>query len=119
MANDSNMEHFAVRLPGTLRQRIHEAAQADGRTPSNLVRRLLDAALDPQAALTNSEKLTHGAAAKRHAVLGFVIEDGRGALPVELQAQNFIADVARAYGEAAADVLRSELNEAATPKAKP
>ena len=74
-----------------------------------MARRLLEGALDPAAPLYNSEKLTHGAAAKRHPVLGFLIEDGIGSLPIEQQAEQFIQRVQQSHGKAAADVLRDAL----------
>jgi CopG-like RHH_1 or ribbon-helix-helix domain, RHH_5 len=102
-----NMERLAVRLPASLRERLESAAAASGHTVSGLARHLLDAAV--QAPLTNADRATFGPAAKRHPVLGFLIEDGRGSLPVEQQAQNFINEVAKHYGPQAAAVLQREL----------
>ena len=101
-----------MRMPATLRERLEAAAAQDGRTVSGMARRVLEAALDPQAPLSNSDKATYGHAAKRHPVLGFLIEDGVGSLPIEQQAELFILSVQQSHGKAAADVLRRELQTA-------
>ncbi len=43
--NDSNL---AVRLPGELADRLKQAAERDGRTPSGLARHLLRRALEKE-----------------------------------------------------------------------
>ena len=100
---------FEMRLTPTLRERLAAAAVQDGRPVAAMARRLLEGALDPQAPLSNADRATFGHNAKRHPVLGFPLESGIGALPVEQQAAAFVADVERSHGKAAADVLRREL----------
>jgi hypothetical protein len=110
---------FELRLPSTLREKLAAAAAADGgRSVASKARSLIEHGLDPAAPLSNADRATFGHNAKRHPVLGFLIEDGVGSLPVEQQAAAFVMDVERSHGKAAADVLRREL-EAATQKEKP
>jgi hypothetical protein len=105
-------DRLILRVPPTLRQRLHEAAQADGRTISGMARKVLDSALDTAAPLSNADRATFGHNAKRHPVLGFLIEDGVGALPIEQQAEAFVKSVEASHGKPAADVLRRELQTA-------
>lgn len=107
-----------MRMPATLREKLAAAAAQDGRTVSGMARRVLEHALDPAAPLSNSDKLTYGPTAQRHPVLGFLLEDGVGSLPVAQQAELFIKSVQQSHGKPAADLLRREL-EATTQKEKP
>jgi hypothetical protein len=64
---------------------------------------MTDSKLPP---LSVPESLVFGAAAKRHPVLGFVIEHGSGCLPIEEQARQHLQIVEHTQGKAAADALR-------------
>lgn len=65
--------------------------------------------LDPMERLSEMEARVFGVNAKRHAVLGFIIEEGKGALPVPHQARNYLRTVEQTEGWAAADALRLKL----------
>ncbi len=69
--------------------------------------------IDPNEPLSLTEKQVFGANARRHPVLGFVIELGLGSLPVDDQAKNFIRDVEYYEGATAAEALRIKMKAAA------
>jgi hypothetical protein len=64
---------------------------------------MTDSKLPP---LSVPESLVFGADAKRHPVLGFVIEHGSGCLPIEEQARQFVQLIEHFQGKPAADALR-------------
>jgi hypothetical protein len=64
---------------------------------------------DPKHELDETEKHVFGADAKRHPICGFVIEQGSGALAVELQAELFCQNLERTEGPQAAAAMRKKL----------
>jgi hypothetical protein len=62
-----------------------------------------------------TEQQVFGPDAKRHPVLGFVIEQGSGALSVAEQIQNYISMVAVTESAAAAEAVRAKLRTAEQP----
>lgn len=62
--------------------------------------------LDPKEPLTIPEKHVYGADAKRHPIAGFVIEQGSGAMPVDVQLRNYLVMVEHVEGKEAAEQLR-------------
>jgi hypothetical protein len=58
---------------------------------------------DPKHPLNEMEKKVFGADARRHPIIGdLILEQGSGALPAEMQAEAFCANLARTDPEAAA-----------------
>ncbi len=71
--------------------------------------------LDPKLPLSLTEKAVFGADALRHPIAGFVIEQGKGALPVKAQLENYIRLVAHTEGKDAAESLRVKCEAANRP----
>jgi hypothetical protein len=69
--------------------------------------------IDPSQPLSVTERHVFGADARRHPVLGFVIEQGSGAHPTDVQAELYIRGVERDDGPEAAAALRAKLHAAA------
>jgi hypothetical protein len=59
--------------------------------------------IDPKEPLSPTEKHVFGVDAKRHPVLGFVIEQGSGAESIAVQVENYIRMVANTEGADAAE----------------
>jgi len=72
---------------------------------------------DPTHRLTKTETAVWVHDAKRHAVLGFVIEQGSGALPERQQVELFFRDLAPRSEPDAAAALRRKLEAAERPLA--
>lgn len=66
---------------------------------------------DPTQPLSEMEKRVFGARARRHAITGFVLEDGIGALPIKQQARQHLQIIASTQGKAAATIMRYKLDE--------
>ena len=64
--------------------------------------------LDPTEALTPTECHVFGVDARRHPVLGFVVEQGHGALPERAQVELYVRQIEQT-DRAAADALRRRL----------
>ena len=71
--------------------------------------------IDPKEPISLTERAVYGHDARRHKVLGFVIEQGSGALHVDAQAENYISEVEAIEGRAAANALRAKLKRSAQP----
>jgi hypothetical protein len=71
--------------------------------------------INPKDPLNVTEKLVFGADAKRHPVLGFVIEQSERAEGIEQQVRNYISMVANTEGAAAAEACRTALQERERP----
>lgn len=69
---------------------------------------------DPTPPLSVMEQLVFGADAARHP-LGFIIEQGSGALPIEQQAQNYIRMIEYTEGREAAQALATKLAASERP----
>jgi len=67
--------------------------------------------LDSREPLNETEKHVFGPDAKRHPIAGFVIEQGSGAMPVDVQLAQYIAMVERTEGKEAAEQLRIRCRE--------
>lgn len=65
--------------------------------------------IDPLSALSVTERHVFGPDARRHPLLGFVIEQGSGALPVDEQARQYVQIIEHTEGKAAADAMRVKL----------
>jgi hypothetical protein len=65
--------------------------------------------LDPALPLSKTEQLVFGYDAHRHKILGFVLEQGLGAQPVEVQAELYIRRLAQDEGPEAAEAARQKL----------
>ena len=84
MADDTQLDAgFRLRLPQQLKDRLQEAAAADGRSAGSMARRLLARALDEP--LNGAERATFGHDAVRSPVTGIPYEQGVGAHSPELQ----------------------------------
>jgi hypothetical protein len=59
--------------------------------------------------ISEIEKRTFGVNAYRHPVCGFIVETGHGALSVDRQVENHLAEVASTEGRAAATALRNRV----------
>jgi hypothetical protein len=68
--------------------------------------------IDPTEPLSTNEKLVFGVNAKRHPVLGFVVEEGSGAKPIAQQAENYIRTLKPAEQQAARAALQAEAESA-------
>jgi hypothetical protein len=64
---------------------------------------------DPTLPLTPPERMVFGARSTRHPVLGFPIETGHGAGPVNAQAANHCDKIERQEGKDVADEYRKQL----------
>lgn len=71
--------------------------------------------INPKEPLSVTEKLVFGVDAKRHPVLGFVIEQSERAESVEQQVLNYISMVAQTKGAAAVEACRAALRAAEAP----
>jgi hypothetical protein len=71
--------------------------------------------VDPSHPLSVTERHVFGTDARRHPVLGFVIEQGSGAHPPDVQAELYMRGVERDDGPEAAAALRAKLHAAANP----
>jgi hypothetical protein len=65
-----------------------------------------DMAINPNEPLSVLDKRTFGVNAFRHPVCGFIVEMGHGALSVDRQVENYLAQVASTEGKPAASALR-------------
>jgi hypothetical protein len=70
--------------------------------------------IDPSRSLSVTERHVFGDA-RRHPVLGFVIEQRSGARPTDVQAELYIRGVERDDGPEAGGALRAKLHAAANP----
>lgn len=66
--------------------------------------------IDPSHPLSVTERLVFGADARRHPVLGFVIQLGSGSHAPDVQAELYIRDVERGDGPEAGAALRAKLH---------
>jgi hypothetical protein len=71
--------------------------------------------IDPSRSLSITERQVFGTDARRHPVLGFVLECGSGCLDPAGQAENYCRTVERDEGPEAANALRAKLYIAANP----
>jgi hypothetical protein len=71
--------------------------------------------IDPSQPLSVTERQVFGTDARRHPVLGFVLECGSGCLDPAGQAENYCRIVERDEGPEAANALRAKLRAALNP----